>query len=351
MKKVEKFFKNLILNILLLQKPAKKSNDQVNGKYSKILLIRLNRIGDALVTTPLLSELRKNLDAKIYMLADIKNHFVFNNNPSLDKVIVFNKGLKGIFEVLKFIKDENIDTVVDLHDDVSTTVSYIVAMAHVKNKFALEKENKKIYTKTIPKPDPAEYHVVERLLQIAKLFSAMPEIKYANIHFYPSGHSVEIVKKFLRDKFSENSFLIGINISAGSEARFWGVERFRKLLNHLEKLNCGLLVLSAPDEVHYAEEICGNKYSFYSTKNYDEFGAMISMLNMLITPDTAAVHLASAYNIPVFGLYVQYNTEDMIWSPYKSDFEYVLTKEPTLQNMTFEEVTAELDLFIKKYVK
>lgn len=350
MKKVEIFFRNLILNLLLLQKPAGEKVNAGQEKYSKILLIRLNRIGDALITTPLLAELRKNLNAKIYLLADKRNYFIYNNNPSIDTVIVFNKGLKGIFEILQFIKREKIDTVADLHDDVSTTVSYIVAMAKVRNKFGLEKENKKIFTRTIPKPDPVEYHVVERILQIAKLFSVKPEIRYANIHFYPSEKSLEISKKYLKEIYKQKKFLIGINISAGSEARFWGVDRFRKLLNFLEKLNCNLLVLSAPDDIKFAEQICMGKYPVFSSKNYDEFGAMISMLNMLFTPDTAAVHLASAYNIPVFGLYVQYNTNDMIWSPYKSDFEYVLTKEPTLQNMTFEEVAGELELFLKKYI-
>ncbi len=75
------------------------------------------------------------------------------------------------------------------------------------------------------------------------------------------------------------------------------------------------------------------------------------MLNLLVTPDTAAVHLASAFYIPVFGIYVQYATEEMIWSPYRSDFEYVLTREPNLKNVTFEEVASELGSFLKKYIR
>ena len=351
MKKVEKFLKNLILNILLMQKHAKEVKGTETGKPSRVLLIRLNRIGDALVTTPLLSELRKDLNLKLYLLADKKNYFVFNNNPCIDKVLIFDKGLKGIVKVLKFIKQEKIDTVADLHDDVSTTVSYLVAMAKAPCKFGLEKKNRKIFTRTIPRPDPVEYHVVERLIQIAKLFSIDPEIKDANIHFYPSERSLDFAKTFLKEKFEEQKFLLGINISAGSEARFWGVERYRKLLASLKDFNCNLLVISAPGDIREAEQICGNEYPIFTSESYDNFGSVISMLNFLITPDTAAVHLASAFNIPVFGLYVQYDTDEMIWSPYKSDFEYVLTKEPNLQNVTFEEVASVLSLFLKKYIR
>lgn len=351
MKKIEIFVKNLILNLLLFLKPV--NRDKKNGKdrVSKILLIRLNRIGDALVTTPLLEELKKISDAELFMLADKKNFFVYNNNPCLKKVIIFQKGFKGIREVLSFIKDEKIDTVIDLHDDVSTTVSYLVALAKAPNKYALEKENRKIYTKTIPKPDPERYHVVERLVQIAKLFGIEPEIRSANIHFYPSDKALNFSRKYLKEKFNGENFLVGINISAGSKSRFWGIERYKKLIKLLDSFNCDKLLLSAPADKALAEIICGNGTDIFISSNYEEFGAVISELNMLITPDTAAVHIASAYKVPVFGLYVQYNTNDMIWSPYKSDFEYVLTKEPTLKQMNFEKVANELKPFLKKYIR
>jgi len=47
----------------------------------------------------------------------------------------------------------------------------------------------------------------------------------------------------------------------------------------------------------------------------------------------------------VFGLYVKYNTTDMVWSPYQTDFEYVETTEPTLKNISFTEVEKKLNPF------
>ncbi len=77
---------------------------------------------------------------------------------------------------------------------------------------------------------------------------------------------------------------------------------------------------------------------------------MISQLNLLLTPDTMAVHLASAFEIPVFGIYVHYNTDELIWSPYKSDFDCVVTKEPNLKNVTFEEVNKKFNPFLEKQI-
>ncbi len=172
MKKFEIFLKYLLLNFLLFLGGSKKSSKEINfNGNSKILFIRLNRIGDALVTTPLLHLIKEKLKCKIYVLADKKNYIAFNNNPDVDQIIKFNKGLGGIFEILKFIKAEKIDTVVDLHDDVSTTVTYIIALCKAQNKFGLEKENKKIYTKTIKRLDATKVHVVDRIMELSKLFN------------------------------------------------------------------------------------------------------------------------------------------------------------------------------------
>ncbi len=350
MKKLEFFFKNILLNILLFFNSHDDKGGIVPGKdFEKILFIRLNRIGDALVVTPLLHEIKKKLNSKIYLLADKNNFVAFNNNTDVDEILVFDKDIKGFLKVLKFIKTENIKTVVDLHVDISTTVSFLIALCKAKNKFALEKSNKKIYTKTVKTLDGSKYHIVDRILEISKLFEIEPDKNNINIHFTPAESSVQKVQEYLNKKFPLKKILIGINISAGSTARFWGIENYKKLINYFIQFDVNLIIICSPTDVNLAKEICNNKYYYFSSENYDEFASMISGLDFLFTPDTAAVHLASVFEIPVFGLYVKYNTEDMIWSPYKSKFDCVVTTEPNLKNMTFESVKIKLQLFIENF--
>ena len=350
MKKLEFFFKNLFLNLLLLiNSKRKNAGYDFENDSNRILFIRLNRIGDALVATPLLHEIKKNLRSKIYVLADKKNFVAFNNNPDIDKLLIFNKGLKGFFEFKKFVESENIQTVVDLHVDISATVSFLIAMCNAKNKFGLEKDNKKIYTQTVKKLDGTKYHVVDRILEIAKLFKIEKEKEPVNIHYTPDYSSVQKVKEYLQNKFPVKKILIGMNISAGSMARFWGISNYKKLLNYFTHYDANCLLICSPKDSGLAKEICGNTCNYFSSDNYDEFAAMISKLDLLFTPDTAAVHLASAFEVPVFGIYVKYKTYDMIWSPYKSKFDCVITEEPNLGNVTFEEVKAKLNSFLENF--
>ena len=351
MKVIENYLKNLLLRLLLFFNPAKgKHFKNKVSDQEKILFIRLNRIGDALVVTPLLHEVRKNIKAKIYLLADKKNYMAFNNNPDIDELLIFNKGIKGFFEIRKLVRNEGINTFVDAHDDVSTTVSFLVALTKASNKFALEKDNKNIYTKTIKRLDSSKSHVVDRILELAKLFNINPDKSSANIHFTPNTESFQKVSEYLLKAFQQNKFLIGINISAGSKARFWGIENYKRIIAYLKKFEANLLLLCSPNDKEHAEQIAEDKCKIFYSEKYDEFGAMISKLNFLITPDTAAVHLASVFKIPVFGIYVKYKTNDMIWSPYKSDFECIITDDPNLEHVDFKEVLQKLKPFIEKYI-
>jgi ADP-heptose:LPS heptosyltransferase len=348
MKKIEYILKNFLLRILLLVKG--KSNSSVNYTFdenSKIFFIRLNRIGDALVTTPLLHEIKKSLKSKIYVLADRKNCSAFTNNQDIDKLVIFEKGIKGFLDTLRFIKDEGIDTVVDLHDDVSTTVSFLIALCGAQNKFGLEKENKNIYTRTIPRPDSTTKHVVERIMEIAKLFNLSPVKSGIKLHFYLDKDSIDEANNFISGRFGQNKFLAGVNISAGSGARFWGVENFKSLLHFLSGFDINILLLSSPQDSGIAAEIAGNEFNFFYSNNFSMFAAIISKLDLLFTPDTAAVHLASAFGVPTFGIFVKFNTSDVIWSPYNTKFECVVTTNHNLSNISPEQVTSLLRPFIE----
>lgn len=350
MKEIEIIIKNIILKIFLFfGKVNRKNGKYIFNENSKILFIRLNRIGDALVSTPLIHAVKNKLNCKIFLLADKKNHIAFKNNNDINELIIFEKGIKGFIKVRKFVKENNIDTIVDLHDDTSTTVSFLIAFCKAQNKFGLEKENKKIYTSTAERIDASKYHIIERNIQLTKLFGFETDISKLKIIYNPSEDSIKNVNNFFAEKFKEKKSLIGINISAGSMARFWGIERYNKLIEFLKKYSVNIVLLSTPAEVHFANEIADKKTVVFSP-NFDEFAAVISKLNLLISPDTAAVHLASAFATPVFGLYVHYDTDDVIWSPYGCEFEAVITKEANLQNVSFEEVEKKLKPFLEKFL-
>lgn len=351
MKQIEFYLKNILLKILVLLNPVSKQSPLPNfDSSSNLLFIRLNRIGDALVTTPLLYEVKRQFGCNIFVMADKKNHFVFRNNPSIDEVIVFNKKVKDFFYINRIIKYKSIDAVIDLHDDVSTTVSFLVALAKVKYKFGLKKSNYTIYSHTVKKVDPRSHHVIERSLKLAELFNIKIDYNTASVKYFPTDHENQIANNQIKQMNPEDKYLIGINISAGSEARFWGVENFKSLLVFLKDYDARIIIFCPERDLHLAKQISEESNIYPVTKSFGIFASAILNLSLLITPDTSIVHIASIKKIPVFGLYVKYNTEDMIWSPYNTDFECVETIEPTLKNISFLEVKNKLLPFLENHI-
>lgn len=345
LKEVEIFFRKLFLNLFLFFYGQKKQHHPELKSNSKILFIRLNRIGDALVTTPLFKIFKDNLNCRIDILADKKNHFIFQNNPSIDNVIVFDKGTNGFKSILRKLNSNKYDAVIDLHDDVSTTVTFLVGLLKAKNKIALEKNNSKVYTYTIPKLDSTKNHVIDRLLEIPR--SLVLQInENVNVQYFPKKESYMEVEKYLAANKLKDKYLIGINISAGSDARFWGIKRFQKLIDALQKYDLNILLLTAEKDLSKAEEISEVKTQIYYSKSFDEFSAMISKLDFLFTPDTSVIHIASSFHIPLYGLYVKYNTDDIIWYPYSSDYKAFITTDANFENVTFEMIEQD---FIKYF--
>jgi ADP-heptose:LPS heptosyltransferase len=351
MKKIEIFFKNIFLKILIFFNPVKKQTNlpQFDSK-SNLLFIRLNRIGDALVTTPLLWEIKNKLGCRIVVLADKKNHFIFNNNASIDKVVIFNKSLNDFFNFNKFLQEESIDAIIDLHDDVSTTVSFLLAIAKVRLKFGLHKSNSTLYSHTVERLDPKTNHVIDRMINLSSLFNIQLDRKNISVRYSPTEVEQQIASDQMEKLNPKNEFLIGINISAGSEARFWGVNNYKELISILSQNKLRIIVFSDKKDLQYAKLITSKNDIYPVTDSFGIFASAILQLNFLITPDTSVVHIASINKIPVFGLYVKYKTEDMIWSPYNTDFEYVETEEPTLKNISLTEVENKLIPFVEKYL-
>ncbi len=351
MKKVEIFLKKIFLKFFFgIGKFNKKKITSEFGPESKILLIRLNKIGDALVTTPFIKILKENTGSRIFVLADRKNHFVFEKNSNIEKLIIFKKNFLEIFKLIKSLNKEDFDAVVDLHDDVSTTVTFLISLLNSKNKFALGKSNDPVYTKTVKKLETSTSHVIDRNLELLKLFKIEPaQFNKFNVEYNFGSEAKSKADEFVSSLKLNDEVLIGINISAGNEARFWGIQNFKKFISEISEHNFKPVLLCSPSDLQTAQFISKGIYPVFESNNFDEIAAIISKLDILFTPDTAVIHLASSYEIPVFGLYVKFNTNDMIWYPYRSKYEAVITEESTLQNMNYLIVFNRFMEFVKKY--
>ena len=101
----------------------------------KILIIQTAFIGDVILATPLIGNLKTQFpDAKIDFLVKNGNQSLLRNDPNLNEILVFDKKKKvaSLLELLKKIRANKYDLVINLHRFASSGILTFLSGAEQK---------------------------------------------------------------------------------------------------------------------------------------------------------------------------------------------------------------------------
>jgi ADP-heptose:LPS heptosyltransferase len=344
-KNIEIAFRRFLITLLRsLVRSRRAVPGDMDFALCKFLFVRQDRIGDVLVSTPLFEALkRKYPKAIIDALLSSNNHFVLANDPLIRKRWVYDKGLLSSLKLIREIRGEHYDFVIDLMDNPSATSTVICLISGARWTVGLEKENAYVYDIVVPLISRKDTHIVDRIARLLVPFGIDPLHEDLRIRYTVSDQARRFAQRVFERHGVIRAKTIGINISAGHDVRFWGVDNFRTLITLLRKKyrNHAILLLSKPSHKAHAERIVSgfaNVFLSPTTHSFDEFAALISYLGLLITPDTSAVHIAAAFGIPSVVLYVQSDKNLRIWDPYKSRSEVLIAEVDNLRVISPEDV-------------
>ncbi|HEY4611727.1 MAG TPA: glycosyltransferase family 9 protein [Bacteroidota bacterium] len=296
----------------------------------KFLFVRQDRIGDVLVSTPLFAALKETYpSAVVDILLSPNNSFVLDNDASIRKRWVYQKRFSAAWKLVFQLRAERYDFIIDLMDNPSATSTLLLALAGGRWNIGLAKANSFVYDVKIPLRSRKDVHIVDRLAELLRPFRIDVDNVKLRVRYQVSADSSEYAAQFWQSQQLNGKLVIGINISSGSETRFWGIENFNELIRSIlrDYPTNPLLILFHPRDRERAKEI-GSSYRdvvlSLETSSFDRFAALIQRTGLLITPDTSAVHLAAAFQIPSVVLYVQSNKELRIWEPYHTPTESLI---------------------------
>jgi ADP-heptose:LPS heptosyltransferase len=311
------------------------------SSMKKVLIIRLGKIGD-IVTTSFVFEIIKSNYPKtdIYLLTLKSNKAVLDYNPHLKKVFYSRNNMMLFWNLLK-LKFYSIDLVLDFNDNPSTTTSLIFRFLRAKYKAGY---NYQKYENIINiKVDPLrkdETHIIDRMKDfLIKIGIPVNDNKVKPYFYLNPFIDSKVIKKS-----SSNEKLIGINLSAGAKIRYWNKEKWIKLLNRilLEYPSCNLMLLSLDKDKLLREEILSKLIRSINFNpngmSIQQFAAYIKKSSILITPDTSAVHIASAFGIPTIAMYPNYSSNFISWQPYKNKHRSIKSLDESIEQISVEEV-------------
>ncbi len=354
-KRIELWFRRLMIQLLgrfFQRKNTLQSNIDFNT--CKFLFMRQDRIGDVLISTPLFGVLKKHYPLAIVdVLLSESNHFVLEHNPLIRKRWMYRKNIGKIISLIRALRNESYDFIIDLMDNPSTTSTILCLFINAKWNVGVDKENRFVYDIIVPMLSRRETHIIDRIAQLLIPFHIDPRAEIFDVRYYTSFESEEFVDRFLRQNNMVSHPIIGVNISAGGNVRFWGVKNFKELLNHLRNMypEYKLLLLYQPSDEQRAHLIAESNQSVILspvTSSFDQFAAFVKRLSILVTPDTAAVHLASAFKVRTVVLYIQSNKALRIWEPYRTDYECIVTDVDDLSMIPVTQVQDALGRLIRR---
>ncbi|MGM0410233.1 MAG: glycosyltransferase family 9 protein [Bacillota bacterium] len=330
-------------------------------KPKKILIIRLSSIGDVLLTTPVIKVLKNNFPkASLSYLVEDKSEGIIKNNPYLDEVIIFSKkelknisqnegkisAFKYIINFINKLKKKDYDLVIDLHSVFRSGVFSFFTFADYRIGFKKQLISL-LYTKRI-KNSPGK-HVVDEYLSILKTL----DIDYKNIEKEFTINIPVSTKNKIDNLFNENNYemkkKIAIVPSTSREKKDWDEKKFAKLADWLiNKKDVTLFLLGSPPERKKClriKEIMRQPPVILAGKtDLIELAEVIRRLDLLITGDTAPLHIAMALNTKLVGLYGP--TSPKRYGPYKGNNLIIKSKNNNIDEISVKKVKEKVDFLL-----
>lgn len=311
-------------------------------RNKKILIVRLGKIGDIIISSFVFEALKKKFPGIDISLLTLKtNQEVLKYNPDIDNLILTKKNLSIYFKLLS-LRQTNFDLVLDLNDDPSTTSNVIRRLIKAKRivgfGFSPDEKSKDL----IPQPHKDETHIIFRIKHLLNEFgiSLTDEEVHPKLYLGSKENSdiVNQLKDFINDKK-----LVALNISAGAEIRYWKTENWIELIKKIiEKYPEVIFVALTTEKDKLLSDTINNKLNsakiikqtFYSLHHYASY---ICNCDLLISPDTAAVHIGSAFNKPIIALYPDYDWNFVSWQPLSKKFRAIKSKTNFINSISVDE--------------
>lgn len=305
--------------------------------FKRILIVRTDRIGDVLLSTPVISALRVRFpNAYIAMMIDPRAKDVIDGNPYLDEIIIYDKYVKhkgfiSSFKFSSYLKSKNFDLALILHP--TDRVNLIAFFAGIKKrvgynrKFGFLLTDKLSHTKQLGEKHESEYCF--DLLEYIGIFVQEKKL------YMPIREDSEkwVDELFVSENIGSMDKLLGIHPAASCPSKIWPVERFAQVA---ERLSClygfKILVLSGPKDIKLADELIrgmkGNAVNLAGKISISQVASVLKRCRLFISNDSGPVHIATAVGTPVISIFGrnQKGLSPRRWGPLGSR-DCVLHKE------------------------
>ncbi len=273
----------------------------------KILIIKPQAIGDVLLATPVIENLRHNFPgAQINFLTRSYCAEVLRGNPFLDRVLTFNINSGGGDSSLCLIRNihkQKYDLIIDLFGNPRTAI--IVFNSDAKYRVGYRFKWRALAYNIKVKPRGSVVHNIEFNLDSLRALGL--EIITDKPAFYLNTVHAEFADVFFKRNNLSDSPVIGVNPSGTWPTKVWPQEKFAELGKMLSSENKKILLFwGYGEERTLAERIkneIGDSAFLIPEADVKYMGALAKKCKLFITNDTGPMHIAWVLGVNVAAIF------------------------------------------------
>ncbi|MFA3782167.1 glycosyltransferase family 9 protein [Melioribacteraceae bacterium 4301-Me] len=301
-------------------------------KYNNILIVRTDRIGDVVLTLPLVTLIKKHYpNSKITFLLREYTKSLTQNNPFIDKTITLkNEDKKYLFgflgKVIANVKQLKNKYDVCIVASPSFLIALVIFLSKIKVRIGTAYRwysfffNKKIYEHR----KYGQRHELEFNVRMLKSIGIDENINENNVSFnlHVTKKSEQFVENLLNEiPVKQNEKMIICHPGSGGSAVDLPIGKFKELIELLvhNMIVDIILITGSKNE----ESLCNQLVINQKTKNLagqtnlEEMIALINKAELVISNSTGPIHLAAALGKKVVGFYPNIiSCSPKRWGPY-----------------------------------
>lgn len=287
-----------------------------SDRQKRILIVRPDRIGDVVLSTPIPRELKRAFpDCYIALLLREYTKDVYLNNPHVNRIIIDSerKDLQSKLQLIKEIRSHNFTHAFMLLP--TERMNWILFFSGIKYRIGVGHKFYQYITNTKSvyrrKYIPLR-HEVDYCMDMARKIGVETDNLDTEIHLTDEE---KVLSESLKKQFRNNKkFLIGIHTTSGNSAPNWKPEQYRKLIENLKSIE-GVKILitdlEIPEEIKNIDDLL-----YPPKKNLRELIRIISTLDLLISSSTGPMHIAAALKIPSVSMFCPLTAcSPELWGP------------------------------------
>ena len=322
-------------------------------KLKSILFLRYDgKIGDMVVTTFMFREIKKKYpNVKIGVVSRGAAMDIIKNNPYIDNIYEYTKGKESLLG--KKISDEKYDVLIDFSEVLRVKDMKLINLCNVKINIGLNKKKWKLFDISIEPEKDFQWddHITKRYECYLEKINVLESKKSYDLYLRDKS---EIERKIEKN----DELIVVINPYGTNPHKHFNHTTLDKIIKYLLEKKCKIIFIYYPEKYNelklFLKKYDNKKLQLAENiKTILDSSAIIEKGDIIITPDTSIVHIATALNKKIISVYPpkggNNKVDHLVWGPLDLKNKMIFCEDKKNDGDKIDINTFKFEDFIERF--